>query len=174
MRSRGTRGLEINVVRRGSVNLGVIRFMNYRQISLRTLLGLIAFIAILVAVYPFLFPKSAPGFTPEGYLLDSTALSPACSIYWFKNEDGEIVSGVASFGANRPRMMVSHNDGTINVPAKNSPRIRIPRDGRLYILGPGLEIHETDAKIKPIAAAWQNYSTWSKPLLKQIELHAWP
>ena len=148
--------------------------MNTRQISLHTLLGLVAISAMTVSLYLILFPKPAPVFTPEGYLLDSMASTPPCSIYWFSNENGNIVSGFAAFGETRPQIMVSHNNGTISVPSIQSTRIQIPRDGYLYILGQSLEMHKTNAKIAPIAAAWQKYDIWSKPLSNEIEQHSWP
>ena len=148
--------------------------MDTRQISLRTILGLVAISAMTVSLYLILFPKPAPVFTPEGYLLDSMASTPPCSIYWFSNENGNIVSGFAAFGETRPQIMVSHNDGTIRIPSLQSPKIKIPRDGYLYILGPELEIHRTNAKMKSIASAWQNYAIWAKQLSSEIEQNEWP
>ena len=138
------------------------------------LLALVTVSAIGVALYPLAFPTPTPTFTAEGYLLDSTPSFPKCSIYWFRNKNGKLVSGVAAFGKNKPQIMVSHNDGTIRIPSLQSPKIKIPRDGYLYILGPELEIHRTNAKMKSIASAWQNYAIWAKQLSSEIEQNEWP
>ena len=106
--------------------------LRFRQISLRTALVLIAVFAILVAIYPQVFPKPEPVLKPYGYLIKGTDVSPPCSIYWFRDSDDKVVSGFVAFGENRPQTFISSDHGDIQIPTITQDRIQIPRDGTLY------------------------------------------
>ena len=146
--------------------------MKSRQFSIRTFLALIAVAAIAVATYLVLAPKRTEKLSPEGYLLNATNELPACSIYWFRNADSEIVSGFVAFG-DHSQLFISGEHGDIHVPSIESDRITIPRDGNLYVLDASLELHKTDLRVGDVAADWRYYENWSKNVNDEIAEHKW-
>jgi len=138
-----------------------------------------------VAAFLVLFPEAPDTFSPDGYLLDANDISttwpqtppgevlPPCSVYWFRNDKGQVVSAFAAFGESRPQIMVSHRHGDIEVPSLGSSRIKIPQDKSLYILGPELELHKTTVAAEDVAEGWQNYRNWSQSIVSEIKAHGW-
>ena len=146
--------------------------MKSRQFSIRALLGLIAVAAISVAMYLVLTPKQVELFSSEGYRLRPTNELPACSIYWFRNADSEIVSGFVAFG-DHSQLFISGEHGDIHAPSIEPDRITIPRDGDLYVLDSSLKLHKTNLRVGDVAADWKNYENWSKNVNDEIAEYEW-
>lgn len=155
----------------------------FTQFSIRALLFLVGIAAIAVALLLVLFPGPPDTFTPDGYLLNANQISatwpstptgkplPPCSVFWFRDDAGQVVSAVAAFGEQRPAIMASHQHGHIQV--QKSSRIPIPQDKRLYILGPQLELHKTTVSADEVGKGWHNYQSWGEAIVSEIEMHRW-
>lgn len=155
-----------------AANLALLEPKKRRQYSIKNLLSATTLIAIGIVTYTFIYPSKQSSFKPEGVLFNSINGLPACSLYWFYNDEDDLVSGFAAFGRERPILVVSHSQGNFR-PNGTGDSIFVPQDGWLYIYGPDKKLHRTEHQLSGIVPMFKKYTVWGETIREDIDRYEW-
>ena len=129
--------------------------------------------AVVASVYILLKPEPQNHVVPHGWTLRATEDLPEGLIYWFTDENDDIVTGLLIFG-DHPTVMISGQHGAYSIPDLGMrDRISLPRDGAIYILSPSNSLVQSKLDLLDTVKNWRDYSSWGKGIRDEIDANTW-